>query len=97
MPPEVLIVALAKSLIEVAGLMFLLRGFVWLFYAKARKDNFVYGLITTGVMPFIKVTRKITPQFVSDGLVPAIAFFLLFWIWVGLALLQQAITPGEGL
>ena len=94
MPPEVLIVALARGLIEVAGLMFLVRGLIWLFFAKARKNNVVYDVLTTGVMPFIKLARRITPRIVSDASIPMIAFFLIFWIWIGLGLLQQAMAPG---
>lgn len=90
-----MLVSLARALIEVAGMMLLLRGFIWLFYAKARKDNVVWDLLTAGVMPFMKITRAIMPRFISDFPIPLITFFLLFWIWLGLALLQQAMWPGE--
>ena len=96
MPSEiVLLVAVARGLIEVAGLMLLVRGFVWLFFAKARTNNVVYDLLTTGVTPFLRLTRKITPRFITDNSIPMIAFFWIFWIWVGLSLLHQAIAPGQ--
>ena len=90
MPTEIVLLSMMLALVEVAGLMLLARGALWLFGPKARKGNFVYDIFTIGVTPFIKFTRRITPRFVPDAHVPAIAFFLLFWAWVGLQMAKHS-------
>ncbi|HEX2826454.1 MAG TPA: hypothetical protein VHP37_08925 [Burkholderiales bacterium] len=85
MPPEITVLATLRALVEVAGLMLLIRGLMWSFGPKAR-TNFIYGLVTVGSMPFIRFARAITPRAVADRYVPAIAFVLLFLLWLMLAL-----------
>ena len=97
MPIDILLVTAARALIEVAGMMLLGRGLLWLFGPRARKGNFVYDLLTTGTMPFIKLARKITPRFVPDAHIPAIAFFLVFWVWIGLGIAKHALCASHGL
>jgi hypothetical protein len=77
------------ALVEVAGLMLLVRGAMWLFGPKARKGNFIYDIFTIGAMPFIRLTRRIAPRIVRDAYIPALAFFLVFWVWVGLVLAKH--------
>ena len=84
MPTEIVLLSMMLALVEVAGLMLLARGAMWLFGPKARKGNFVYDIFTIGAMPFIRLTRRITPRIVHDAYIPAIAFFLLLWAWGGL-------------
>ena len=47
MSPEITVLATLRALVEVAGLMLLLRGFMWSFGPKAR-TNFIYGIFTAG-------------------------------------------------
>ena len=91
MPPEIVLVSTLRALIEVAGLMLLLRGILWLFGPKARQGNFVYDILTVGAMPFMRLTRAATPRLVRDTYVPLLAFILLMLLWVGLGLSQQAL------
>ena len=97
MPLDILLVAVLRALAEVAGMMLLGRGLLWLFGPKARKGNFVYDLLTVGTVPFIKLARAISPRFVPDAHVPAIAFFLLFWIWVGLGIAKHSMCVARAL
>ena len=84
-------VSMLRSLVEVAGLMLLLRGVMWLFGPRARKGNFVYDIFTVASMPFIRLSRSITPRVVGDAYIPAIAFLLVFAIWIALAAGHQAL------
>ena len=97
MPYDILILSMLRGLTEVAGLMLLGRGLLWLFGPKARQGNFVYDLLTIGTTPFIRLARKMSPRFVPDAHVPAIAFFLLFWLWIGLAIAKAAVCASRGL
>jgi len=91
MPTEIVFVSMLRALVEVAGLMLLLRGVLWMCGPKARQGNLVYDMFTIGVTPFIRFTRAISPRAVRDPYLPAIAFALLLGLWVGLGLGQHAL------
>lgn len=91
MPTEIIMVSMLRSLVEVAGLVLLLRGAMWLLGPRARKGNFVYDIFTIASMPFIRLTRLIMPRVVRDAYIPAIAFLLVFAVWIALAAGQQAL------
>ena len=95
MPAEIVIISTLRSLVEVAGLMLLIRGAMWLFGPKAR-HNFIYGIFTVGSMPFIRFARAIMPRAVRDQYIPVIAFLLLFSLWLALALTQQSLCVTRG-
>ena len=95
MPPEITVIATLRALVEVAGLMLLLRGLMWSFGPRAR-TNFIYGIFTAGSMPFIRFARAVTPRAVPDRYVPAIAFLLLFLLWLALALGVGALCARPG-
>src|SRR5687768_3443756 len=97
MPIEILLISVLRGLTEVAGLMLLGRGLLWLFGPKARQGNFVYDILTIGTRPFIQVTRKLTPRFVRDAHIPAATFFLVFWIWIGLGIAKAAMCASRAL
>jgi hypothetical protein len=92
---EIVIISTLRALVEVAALMLLIRGAMWLFGPKARK-NFVYGLFTVGAMPFIHFTRAVMPRAVPDRYIAVIAFLLVFALWVALALSQQTLCARPG-
>jgi hypothetical protein len=96
MPTEIIFVSMLRALVEVAGLMLLLRGAMWLFGPKARAGNFVYDILTVGSMPFIRFTRAVMPRAVSDRYVASIAFLLLLALWVGLGAGQLALCDARG-
>lgn len=97
MPVELLLISVLRAIFEVAGMMLLGRGLLWLFGPKARQGNFVYDLLTVGTKPFMQLTRKITPQFVRDGHIPLATFFLVFWIWLGLGVVKATMCASRGL
>jgi len=44
MPADILFLTIARALVEVAGMLLLGQGVLWLFGPKAREGNFVYDL-----------------------------------------------------
>jgi uncharacterized membrane protein len=95
MPIQIVIISTLAALVQVAALMLLIRGAMWLSGPTAR-NNFVYGLFTVGAMPFIHFTRAVMQRAVPDRYIPAIAFLLVFALWVALALTQQTLCARPG-
>mgnify|MGYP001172702798 FL=1 len=84
MPTEILLISIARALVEVAGMFLVGQGVLWIFGPRARDGNFIYDLFKKGTSPIIKATRFIMPRFVHDAHIGLVAFFLLFWLWIGL-------------
>ncbi len=97
MPPEFLIIALLRALAEVAGMLMLGQGLLWLFGPKAREGNFVYDLFKKGTSPVIKATRFICPKFIHDAHIGLVAFLILLWIWFGLGVAKRYICVSQQL
>lgn len=89
MPFDILLVSIARALVEVAGMLMLGQGILWIFGPRARDGNFVYDLFKLGTRPIIKLTRILAPRFVHDAHIGLLAFFMLIWLWLGLALLKR--------
>jgi hypothetical protein len=88
MPPDILLITAARALVEVAGLMFMARGVMWLFGPRAREHNFFYWVLTAGTLPFIRLARAVSPRALSDTYMPVVAFVLLFVLWIATAMAQ---------
>lgn len=88
---QILLVTIARTLAEVAGLTLIGQGLLALLAGKARQGNFVYQLFQIVTSPVIRLVRAITPRFVLDAHVPFVAFFLLLWIWVAMAFVKRHI------
>jgi hypothetical protein len=82
MPTDILLITALRALIEVAGLMLLARGVMWLVGPRAREHNFFYAALTAGTLPFLRLARALSPRAVSDAWTPIIAFVLLFVLWI---------------
>jgi hypothetical protein len=89
---ELLIVTILRALVEVAGFALLGQGLLAVLAGKKRDDNFVYRLLQIVTSPIIKLVRFITPRFVLDAHMPLLTFFLLLWVWLGLALLKRYLS-----
>ncbi len=89
---ELLIVTILRALVEVAGFALLGQGLLAVLAGKKRDDNFVYRLLQIVTSPIVKLVRFITPRFVLDAHMPLLTFFLLLWIWLGLALLKRYLS-----
>src|SRR5258706_6388542 len=97
MPTDILLVSIARALVEVAGMLMLGQGVLWLFGPKARDGNFIYDIFKKGTRPLVKLTRFITPRFVHDAHVGFVTFFILTWLWLGLALAKRHMCIVQGL
>lgn len=89
MPIDLIIVRLLRSLAEVAGYFMLGQGILHLLSGRNRAANPIYRLFQLLTSPVYKLTRAITPKVVADQHVPFIAFALVFWIWVSMAMVKR--------
>jgi hypothetical protein len=96
-PLDILLVSIARALVEVAGLFLLGQGVLWLFGPRARDGNFIYDLFKKGTRPITKLTRAIAPRFVHDAHIGLLAFFILLWLWLGLAFAKRYMCVSQGL
>ncbi|MDP1717984.1 MAG: hypothetical protein Q8L40_07885 [Burkholderiales bacterium] len=97
MPIEILLLTIARALVEVAGLMLVGQGMLWLFGPRARDGNFVYDLFKKGTRPIMKLTRAISPRFIHDAHIGLVAVMLMLWIWFGLAYARRSLCLSQGL
>lgn len=97
MPIDIFLVSAARALVEVAGLLLLGQGVLWLFGPKARDGNFIYDLFKMGTRPLIRITRVLTPRFVHDAHIGLVTFVVLVWLWLGLAFAKRYLCVSQGL
>jgi hypothetical protein len=95
--PELFVLSIIRVMVEVAGYTLLGQGVLALFAGKSRDTNVVYRLMQTVTSPAVRLVRLITPGFVIDRHIPFVAFFLLFWLWIGLAVAKRYICITQGL
>lgn len=94
---DLLLVSVLRVLVEVAGFALLGQGVLALLAGKSRHENLFYKILKTITGPVVKAVRFITPRFVIDAHVPMLAFFLLFWLWIVLALAKRYLCGLHGL
>ena len=97
MPPELLVITIARALVEVAGCFMLGQGLLYVLAGRKRTENFVYQFFALLTRPVMKLTRIITPRLVRDDHIPFAAFLLLLWLWFGLAIAKRYICVSQGL
>ncbi|NBS64604.1 MAG: hypothetical protein EBT33_09685 [Betaproteobacteria bacterium] len=90
-------VTVAKALVEFAGLLLLGQGLVFLLSFGRHESNPIYRFLRFLTGPVVRPVRVITPRFVVDQHVPAIALFILFWAWVALKFWQVVLAHEAGL
>jgi hypothetical protein len=95
--PELFLISVIRVLVEVAGYTLLGQGVLAIFAGKARDQNVVYRLMQTVTRPAVKTVRIITPRFIIDKHIPFVTFFILFWLWIGLAVAKRYICVSQGL
>lgn len=94
---DILLVSIARALVEVAGLALLGQGLLAVLAGKRRQDNFVYRLFQVVTGPVTRTVRRIMPRFIIDAHIPLVSFFLLLWLWLALAVLKQYLCGMRGL
>ncbi|MEY3202079.1 MAG: hypothetical protein RIR70_1629 [Pseudomonadota bacterium] len=88
--PELLVLVILRTLAEVALLTLLGQGVLALLAGSRRNTNPVYRVFQVVTGPVIAVVRKISPPQIIDKHLPFVAFFVMFWAWIGLAYLKRA-------
>jgi uncharacterized protein YggT (Ycf19 family) len=97
MPPDILLVSVLRVLVEVAGFALLGQGVLALLAGKHRHNNVFYKVLQTVTGPVVKAVRRVTPQVILDAHVPMVTFFLLFWLWIALAVAKRYLCGLHGL
>lgn len=87
--PELLVLGVLRALVEVAMLFLLGQGLLALLAGSRRHTNTMYKLFVIVTAPVLKAVRKVSPPQIIDKHLPFVAFFLLFWLWIGLAYLKR--------
>lgn len=88
--PELFLLSVLRALVEVAMLFLLGQGLLALLAGSRRHTNTIYRLFVIVTKPVLKIVRLVSPPQIIDKHLPFVAFFLLFWIWIGLAWLRSA-------
>lgn len=97
MPPELLLISILRALVEVAGFTLLGQGLLAVLAGQRRQDNLFYRILQTITRPVIRAVRFITPRVIIDAHIPFLAFFLLFWLWIALAIAKRYVCTLHGL
>lgn len=94
--PELYLLGLVRALVEVAGYALIGRGALAILLRRACESNVVYQMMEMISRPAVKLVRLITPRLVIDKHIPFLAFFLLFWLWIGLAFAKYYLCSAQG-
>ena len=86
-----LILSILRALVEVAGYALLGQGLLYVLAGAKREGNSVYKLLQLIASPAVKAMRAILPRAIVDRHVPVITFFVLLWLWLGLAWLRGSV------
>lgn len=97
MPTDLILITLLRRLVEVAGFALVGRGVLALLAGRSRHENLFYQILETVTRPAVRAVRWIAPRFIIDAHVPMLAFFLLFWLWIVLAIAKRHLCGLHGL
>ncbi len=94
---DLILVQLARVLVEVAGFALLGRGVLALLAGEQRHGNLFYKILETVTRPAVMAVRWLAPRSIIDAHVPMLTFFLLFWLWIALAVAKRYLCGLHGL
>jgi hypothetical protein len=94
---EVFAISILRVMIEVAGYSLLGQGLLAVLAGAKREENVFYRILKIITSPAVRAVRFITPRFVVDAHIPFLTFFLLFWLWILLALVKRYLCVTHGL
>jgi hypothetical protein len=97
MPVEVVLLTIARGLVEIAGVFMLGQAVLYVLAGRRREQNFVYQLFALLTRPVFRLTRLVSPRFVRDDHIPFAAFLLILWLWIGLAIAKRHVCLSRGL
>jgi hypothetical protein len=91
------VVVVLKALLEIAALALLGQGLLFILAGAKRSDNVFYRVLSTMTAPILKPVRFITPRFIVDQHIGALAFLILVVFWFMLLLQIQGLCLDGGL
>ena len=97
MPIDILLVSILRTLVEVAGFALLGQGALAILAGKYREQNAFYRVLRIVTGPVVRGVRFITPRLILDAHIPVLTFFLLFWLWIVLAVVKRHLCGLHGL
>jgi uncharacterized protein YggT (Ycf19 family) len=97
MPVDLILVQIARVAVEIAVFALFGRGVLALLAGRQRHDNLFYKILETITGPAVTAVRRITPRCVIDAHIPILTFFLLFWLWIALAIAKRHLCGLHGL
>lgn len=83
-----MLIGVLRALVEVALLFLLGRGLLAVLAGGRRNGNLVYRFFVLVTQPVLSLLRRLVPPQILDRHLPVVAFFVLFWLWIGLAWLR---------
>jgi len=96
MPFDILLVSILRTLVEVAGFALLGQGALAVLAGKYREQNALYRVLRVVTAPVVRGVRFVTPRFILDAHIPMLSFFLLFWLWIVLAVVKRHLCSLHG-
>ncbi len=96
MPFDILLVSILRTLVEVAGFALLGQGALAVLAGKYREQNAFYRVLRVVTAPVVRGVRFVTPRFILDAHIPMLSFFLLFWLWIVLAVVKRHLCGLHG-
>jgi hypothetical protein len=81
---DLFLVTIAKSLVEVAALLILGQGILYVLSGEKREGSLSYQLFKIITRPVYGIVRLLTPKVIVDRHVPWVALMVLFWLWLAL-------------
>lgn len=87
--PELLVLTVLRSLVEVALLFLIGQALLGILVGKSRDSNAIYQLFALLTQPVLGIVRKLSPPQIIDKHLPVVAILILFWLWIGLAYLKR--------
>ncbi len=97
MPFDILLVSILRTLVEVAGFALLGQGILAVLAGKYREQNLFYRILRIVTQPVVRAVRFVTPRLIIDAHIPMVTFFLLFWLWIALAVAKRHLCSLHGL
>jgi len=74
-----------QLLVTLVALFLLGQGVLYVLAGRNRDRNLFYQLFQITTRPVLRLTRWITPKVIVDRHIPFVAFLLVAWVWVILA------------
>lgn len=97
MPLDILLVRILLALVQIAALALLGQGVLAMLAGKYREQNIFYRILRTVTHPAVRIVRALTPRLILDAHIPALAFFVLLWVWIVLAIAKRHLCGLHGL